>query len=497
MRLDMVRVSEHRTVFGDPVELQLGLAVTVLVGPNLAGKSNLARALACALDARVPFDLDRERPTTRPGVVPTVELFHRDRTHGRPDAVTVTVSWPEGHRVVDVRPAQGAGRVTAPELEGRPVLAWASDRPADVLARLADELAGTDPVALAGDLLPTVQRILPEAASIDLPDGVGGAVVVRDTTGFPIADHAVRATFAAALAAHLVRQGVELTGVIVEEPEVFLHPAAQELLRDEFLEVGVAAEAPVLFTTESPFMIPRDPDVRVIAIARDPVGRTRVVGTAAGDEPQASLLGGLFRDGGFAAVLDRTSRIPPQARGVVVVEGGTDEAYLRLAGALLDRADLLGRLAIHPAGGALPAAMHALILRAETDLPVLVVLDNDPEGRRARDTLVSRFGFTNRTEVTTYAEVVPDHPLGTEAEDLFDWRLVARFVDELGDASIRGKRILRADEWHHDLTLAAKSAFVAWVEEHARASDCTRWAAILDVLDERLLGAASADEPQG
>ena len=187
-------------------------------------------------------------------------------------------------------------------------------------------------------------------------------------------------------------------------------------------------------------------------------------------------------------------RIPAGVAGVVVVEGGTDEAYLRIAGRVLGRQADVDRLAIEPAGGALPAALQAVVLRAETDLPVLVLLDNDDAGRRAKQTLTSRFGFANRTEVTTYAEAIPDHPLGAEAEDVFDWRLVARFVEEYGEEAIRGKRLLRADEWHHDLSLAAKSAFVGWLEEHARAEHCARWDAVLDLLGERL--GANGDTPR-
>src|SRR5690606_34003397 len=102
----------------------------------------------------------------------------------------------------------------------------------------------------------------------------------------------LRAAFGAALAAHLVRRAADLPGVVIEEPEAFLHPAAQESLRDELLEVAVAADSPVVITTESPFVLPRTAESRVIAIARDTIGRTDVVGGAAGDEPQAALLGG-------------------------------------------------------------------------------------------------------------------------------------------------------------------------------------------------------------
>lgn len=479
MRAASVQVRDHRTVWGEPLDLRLGAAVTVLVGPNLAGKSNVVRALAAVWDDRLPFDLDRERPLHLPDVVPTVTVTGTMRDHGQRREHAVTVSWPDGRRTVE---AFGNGGL----LPGRPVLAWAEDRPADVLARLANALADTDLDDLATDLLPTLQRVLPEVGSLTFPDGVGGPVVVADRDGFTVADHTVRATFAAALGAHLVRRGADLPGIVVEEPEAFLHPAAQECLRDELLEVGVAAHAPVVVTTESPFVVPRVADARVIALARDDRGRTRVVGESAGDEPSSAVLGGLFRDGGIASVLDRTSRIPAGSTGVLVVEGGTDEAYLRIAAHVLGRADELETVAIQPAGGALPAALLSLVLRAETDLPVLVLFDNDDPGQRAARTLTDRFGFKKARDVTTYAEVVPDQPRGTEAEDMWDWRLVERFITEQGQESIRGKRILRADEWHFDLTLAAKSAFVAWLEREARSEDASRWAALLDVLPDRV-----------
>jgi hypothetical protein len=69
-----------------------------------------------------------------------------------------------------------------------------------------------------------------------------------------------------------------------------------------------------------------------------------------GDGPQAHLLGGLLRDAGLANVLDRVGRVPADTRAVLVVEGGTDEAYLRLA------ADRLGRREVLEGRGDLPSA---------------------------------------------------------------------------------------------------------------------------------------------
>jgi 5S rRNA maturation endonuclease (ribonuclease M5) len=480
VRLDTVRIHDYRTVWGDAVELRLGRAVTALVGPNLSGKSNLARALAAAVDDRIVFDIDRDRPSHLPDAVPTVELGYRDLVRGKRDHLDVEVSWPLGTRVEQVHPGHRLDEVPT----GCAVVCWAGDRPADVLARVADVLATEEPAALAADLLPTLQRILPEVDSLDLPDGPGGQVVVRDQLGFEVADHTLRATMAAAVAAHLVRTGVDLSVVVVEEPEVFLHPAAQETLRDELLEVGVAADAPVLLTTESPFLVPRDPEAMVIAVARGPDGRTRVVETAAGDAPQAPLLGGLFRDAGLAGVFDRAGGITNDTVGLLVVEGGTDKAYLEETARVLGREDDLEHIRIHPAGGALPAALMAILLRAETDLPILVLLDNDDNGRRARDTLVRRFGFAKRKEVMTYAEVFDSYPMGVDAEDMFDRALLDRFVSSQGP---RARRTWTSGD-QVALTPAAKSAFVGWLADNLDAESCGHWGTILDRVVARLHG---------
>ena len=475
MRLERLEVRDLRTVVGDPLTIELGRAATVLVGPNLSGKSNLARALLLALDADRDLDPERDLPRGHDDPQPLVRMTFATREHGEGRHRVFEVDWPDGVRRATPR------QLTA----GAVVVADATRTATEILAAVRPHLDGEDPVALSRDLLPTLQRVLPEIDTLEV-DLDPPAVTAVDRSGFPVADVVVRATFGAALAAHLVRQGIDLTVVVVEEPESFLHPAAQESLRDELVEVAVAADAPVLLTTSSPFVVPRTAECRIIALARDDRGRTGVVGEARGDEAQARLLGGLFRDTGLAMVLDRAAAVPAGIEGVVVVEGGTDKAYLELAADLLGRRDELDRLAVHVGGGALPAALHAIVMRAETDVPVFVLLDNDDPGQTARRTLIGRFDFVNRREVTTYAEVLPDHPDGAEAEDLFDWRLVARFVEERGERAIRGKRILTEDHWHFDLVTEAKSAFVGWARREATAAEVAGFGRMLDVLSERL-----------
>src|SRR5207237_10092966 len=123
----------------------------------------------------------------------------------------------------------------------------------------------------------------------------------------------------------------------VEEPEAFLHPAAQEALRDDVESLAARPEVTVLLTTHSPFVVSRNPSAKVIALAKDNEGRTFVTGQAMGDEPHASLLGGLFRDAALPDILERAALLPATARGIVIVEGPTDEQFIRIAAARCKR----------------------------------------------------------------------------------------------------------------------------------------------------------------
>jgi hypothetical protein len=466
------RIRDVRSVWGPPLEVPLGARVTVLVGPNRAGSSNVAWAIAAALDASVAFrpgrDLPRDHGRTA-DARPAVELL-RDR------GPRTTVRWArgDGSRTTEGEPLP-TGRVVACRIQ---------QTPRDLLRDLLDvprELADHLP-ALEVAMRDTCRRVLPEVASVEVaPDG---AVVARDDLGSALPVPEVRALVALGVARHLAAIGDPPAAVLVESPEAFLHPAAQEVVAHLLVEVAQETDAPVLVTTSSPFAIPRVPEARVVALARDTSGRTEVVGSARGDETQARLLGGLLRDNGLAAVLDRVGEVAPGTRGVLIVEGGTDEAYLRLAADRLGRADELDDLVIRPAGGAMAAALAAVLLRAETDVPLAVLLDADEAGRRARTTLVSRFGFDRSDEVLTYADVFEGGPPGVEAETLFDVGLVRRFVRERGRSASHGERRLHTLD-HVDLTSSGKSAFVGWLDAHAGPEHLARWGDLLDLLGER------------
>src|SRR6266700_5228677 len=102
-----------------------------------------------------------------------------------------------------------------------------------------------------------------------------------------------------------------------------------------------------------------------------------------GDESHASLLGGLFRDAALPDILERSGRLPSSARGIVIVEGITDEQFIHMAAAKCRRPDLVRDLYIAPGGGADKAAVQAILMKAQTAKPVVVLLDDDEPGKAA------------------------------------------------------------------------------------------------------------------
>lgn len=458
-------VRDIRSIFDTALRLPFGDAVTVLVGPNRSGSTTVLFAIAAALDPSVRFVPDRDLPRNRGGS-PRVTFLDADG-NGR------DVTW-DPHR----------GTRLAPEdLGGSVVRATVMDTPRDLVRRvLGPSAARVEHNEFAQHLLKTIQRVIPEAAHAEVAED--GTVVVRDELGVALPIVVLRALTAIACAQQEHADG-QLGALCIEAPEAFLHPAGQEIVADMLVETAEETHAPVVVATSSPFVLPRTASTMVVALARDTEGRTRVTGQARGDRPQAQLLGGILPDPGVAAVLDRIAELGTDTRTALVVEGGTDAAYLDVLARRLGRTEVLAQTAVLPAGGAMAAALDAILLRAETHIPVFVLLDHDDAGRRARDTLVSRFDFVRQVSVVTYADVIEGGPHGVEAETLFDQELLRRFVARHGPSATTGERVIDGVTTV-ELTSAGKAAFVSWLAEEPDLGDCTLWEQLFDVLAARL-----------
>jgi len=300
-----------------------------------------------------------------------------------------------------------------------------------------------------------------------------------------------------AMLRHLADEGRRSMIFAVEEPEAFLHPAAQECMRDDLEAIALKPNVSLLVSTHSPFVVSRQPSSRVFSLAKEANGRTVLQASANGDEPHAPALGGLFRGRLVMDVLDRAQRIPAGARAILVVEGYTDRRYIEAAARALHDEAFLSEVAIVEAGhglapgtgGASLAVMQALVARATSDLPVIALFDNDQDGTDAFNQLAKIASknkeWTKGKTLVQYSHVIPNGAsvqFPWEAEDLWPNGLLEGFIAEHGEAATLSEKCERPKPlpgWHYGLKQPAKAMFCGYVDEHASAADCALWAPLI------------------
>lgn len=351
---------------------------------------------------------------------------------------------------------------------------------------------------IAGDL----KDLFPEIHGVSLRPDIRGLDETLTRMRIEVSDAAVtdlenkgtgvRGGLIIAMLRHFAEVGRRSMLFAVEEPESFLHPAAQERLREDLEALAMRPAVSLLMTTHSPYIVSRRSDAKVFAIDKDQKGRTTLVNEAAGNAPQAGVLGGLFRDRLVVEVLDRSSRLPLDTRMVVVVEGTTDRRYAEIALAAAGRLDLLAGVAFveagfgqtsDHAGGASLAVMQSLVSRAMSAVPVVVLLDNDEEGSTAEKMLLK---IGNKTKEWRTGKTVFNYrcvfngsskEFPYEAEDLWPDRLFETFIDGYQDERLQGRRQRPKPEggWHFDLKPKSKGEFVDFLSSTVRKSDCAQW----------------------
>lgn len=344
--------------------------------------------------------------------------------------------------------------------------------------------------SIVGDLFPDIVDVtlVPRVSNIDetlsnvevnLRDSMVGTLATKGT--------GVRGAVMVSMLRYLADYTKRSMVFAIEEPEAFLHPAAQEDLRDDLERLADRRDVTLFVSTHSPFVVSRSPDAQIISLTKTAEGRTKIVGCARGDEPKASLLGDLFRDAALADVLERSAEIPATAKAVLVTEGDGDIASLRLAAERSGRTDLLDGIHLSAAGGATKTVVHALVARSQTAKPVMVLLDNDDEGKKAREMLVGRFQFQNKKDVTHYGELFKGDTTGIEAEDVWPPELIGRFVDGIGEDVVLSAKWKRSDGcWHYDIRSTAKEELGVFLDTEVKAPDCDRWVELMELIRGRL-----------
>ncbi len=348
-----------------------------------------------------------------------------------------------------------------------------------------------------------VSQLFPEVAAVELQPQItsieesllGVDVRLTDLVQTGLADKGtgVRGAVLIAMLRYMADYGRRSVVFAVEEPESFLHPAAQEQLRDDLEALSKNANVTMLVTTHSPFIPSRKSDAQLVALSKDASGSTRVAGSAAGDAERTALVLSLFRHAAQPELLERAAKA--DARGLLVLEGYTDAAYLRLAARCLGRESVLDGIELIYEEGAKKAARRGILLKDELpSTPMMVLFDDDTDGHAAHTRLKNDFNFKPGVDILMYSAILAQRLNGqpVEAEDLFATALIEGFLKEKGSnmytAMVKRNKAWGPDwatERHYDLTKEAKGLLPKWLEKKCKPQHLSRWGLLLDIIEKR------------
>lgn len=356
--------------------------------------------------------------------------------------------------------------------------------------RLSSDVGQLFPEIAATHLTPEVPEIDQTLSNV--------AVSLDDIISTPLSQKGtgVRGGVLVAMLSYLALNATRSMVFAVEEPEAFLHPAAQEDLRDQLERLALSADVSLLVTTHSPFIVTRSPEGRVFCVAKDGAGRTRIAQEAAGDSPHAPLIGDLFREASLSDLLAGSASLPDDAKAILLVEGDGDALSLQLAARVVTRPDLLDGIVLRAAGGTKKIVVEAIIAREATDLPMFVLLDNDDPGREAMSLLCGeKFNFQKTKQVATYAEAFPkdQRNFPYEAEDVFAPELIQTFVDEHGHSVIDGSKKRPDESFHYDFNQSAKAGLESYLDRSTRPEHVQKWVELVTFIRGQL-GLPGPDE---
>jgi putative ATP-dependent endonuclease of the OLD family len=339
-------------------------------------------------------------------------------------------------------------------------------------------------------MIPELKQVQLEPTVLPIDESLATAgISLVDTahTGLAEKGTGVRGSLLLAMLRYIAENSKRSVIFAVEEPEAFLHPGAQEEVRDDLERLAERGDVTLLVTTHSPFVVSRAAAAQIITIAKDKGGRTHVVEACAGDEDASAALASLFSDTAIPDFLDRTTRLRGNARAFVVVEGVTDAAYLAAAAGRTDVGPLTEGIEIVGSTGAKSAANQAVLLREAYRMPVIVLLDFEALTKPYLSMLRDTFHFPTEG-VMTYREWGPaprtDNPV--EAEDLFPQTFLRRFVDEAGEENVVSEKVRTKDGWHYGFNKAGKELFQRFVEADASAAELTTFADVWRALADRV-----------
>lgn len=318
-------------------------------------------------------------------------------------------------------------------------------------AQIAERVGVMFPEIASAELVPELASVAETLSSVDvrLGDLVTTQLIDKGT--------GVRGAVLVSMLQYLAEQSKRSLVLSVEEPEAFLHPAAQEAVMEQLEDLAARSDVSLLVTTHSPYVLSRRPEALITELRKRPDGVTSKAACCAGDQSRAELVGSLYSDPGMAGVLERALTIPVGTRAVVITEGFTDGEFLRIGCKAAGREELLDGIHIISAGGAKQVVFQAVLARSVTERPVIAILDHDDQGRAAKSKLED-FGWTKNKDLLTLSAWPDRCPKGhdVEIEDLIPSSLWAVIIKHVGELEAIDSKQKCGGQWHFQLSTAGK-----------------------------------------
>ncbi len=203
--------------------------------------------------------------------------------------------------------------------------------------------------------------------------------------------------------------------ILIDEPEVHLHPSGVRYMRDEILKIGKNNH--VFVSTHSHYMVDTNTPERHWIVKKE---KSETIVNQIGESTPVEdddVLTSAFGLNLFKELL-------PQ--NILVVEGGDDK---HIVNHILKVMDIAQTYSIKSAGGASKAPGIASLLSNEK-VPAYILFDDDKEGRDNKKRIFDKFKETyNQKNVFTLRDLVTGIPKDSTIEDMMPVDYVRSFFE--------------------------------------------------------------------
>lgn len=196
--------------------------------------------------------------------------------------------------------------------------------------------------------------------------------------------------------------------ILIDEPEIHLHPSGIRKLREELLKIGKTNY--LFISTHSPFLVDRKHKERNIIIRKNKLASTEKIGI---DENTNIIDDEVLREAfGIEVYKDLLN---PHS---ILVEGASDKKILQKIFKIMD----ISNYSITNGHGSNIDTLASKL--NDTDISILVVLDDDDDGRNYKEKIIKIDGSYSNKNVFTIRDLVGGIIDKGTIEDILDIKFI-------------------------------------------------------------------------